>query len=147
MMNMLQINYNVENELKTTKKIKLMLYKYFYTNQQYVNQLLDMINNDFNLFTIEYDEENYSIKLKIKKTDMKKISTYSCTPQYYYNVFNTIFKNFFALNLSTINELIVDKRNEFDFDGTELEYFVNDNKLYLLYTVTIVLDNIITIFL
>ncbi len=63
-------NNMILNEIANTR---VLLHERIYNNPEIMNDLISDLNNNFSLFTIEYDIDRKFIQLKIKKTNMKKI--------------------------------------------------------------------------
>lgn len=135
------------DHLKNIKNMKILLYSHFYNNQDNINQLLNDISNEFNLFNIEYHPENFSVKVKIKKTDIKKNTQYQCTPEYYYQLFSNVFYNYFNKNKNNICNLINTYKLQYNLTDTSVDDLYNPNNLFLFYNITVISDNIIIIYL
>lgn len=133
--------------LKNIKNMKILLYSHFYNNQDNINQLLNDISNEFNLFNIEYHPENFSVKVKIKKTDIKKNTHYQCTPEYYYQLFSNVFYNYFNKNKNNICNLINTYKLQYNLTDNSVNDLYNPNNLFLFYNITVISDNIIIIYL
>lgn len=137
------INKMILNEIKNTR---ILLHNHFYINENNINDLINRISNNFNLFSIDYNPINKIIQLKIKKTNMKKIDS-SDLLNSYYRVINDIMVDYFINNYGTIGELMNTYKNEYNLNGNEITYLNNINTVYNFFHITIISDNIISIHL
>ncbi len=120
------------------KTLKLLLHKYFY-NPNNLQPLINSFQNEFDLFSIDYDNTTKIIQIKIKKTNMKKIQNYSHSSLFYYSIINPLITNF--LSNYCFEVIKVCSPDEYH----ELESLYDPHNVSLLYNITVIGDNIINI--
>ncbi len=135
-------NNMILNEIANTR---VLLHERIYNNPEIMNDLISDLNNNFSLFTIEYDIDRKFIQLKIKKTNMKKID--GNIVNYYYSVLNAIFIQFFIRKYNIIAEVMMEEKMNYNLSGKEIELLSNPNIISNFYNITLISDNIITIHL
>lgn len=123
------------------KDLKLLLHRYLY-NCNTLQLLIGDFQNEFDLFSIEYDETTKIIQMKIKKTTMKKIPQYNHTSSFYYSIINPIICNFFNNNIDIIKENV----SEFpSLKESDVDILQDERQTILLYNIIVIGDNIINI--
>ena len=127
--------------LNKMKDLKLLLHRFIY-NSDSLQVLIQDFQNEFDLFSIEYDETTKIIQMKIKKTTMKKIPRYNHTSSFYYSIINPIISNFFYNNIDIIRQNIIGFQSLHESD---MEILRDERKIMLLYNIIVIGDNIINI--
>lgn len=131
------------NEIKNTR---VLLHNYFYNEENIINDLIERISNNFNLFSIEFNPLTKVIQIKIKKTNMKKIDN-SDLLNFYYKMINSVMVDFFIHNYNMVGNLMSKYKNEYNLTGKEITYLNDINMIHNFYYITIISDNIISIHL
>lgn len=131
------------NEVKNTR---ILLHNHFYNEECNINDLINRISNNFNLFSIEFNPISKVIQLKIKKTNMKKIDS-SDLLNFYYKMINGIIVDFFIHNYNIVGNLMQKYKEEYNLTGNEITYLNNIDMIHNFYYITIISDNIISIHL
>lgn len=131
------------NEVKNTR---ILLHNHFYNEECIVNDLLNRISNNFNLFSIDFNPISKVIQIKIKKTNMKKIDN-SDLLNFYYKMINGIIVDFFIHNYNVVGNLMQKYKEEYNLTGNEITYLNNIDMIHNFYYITIISDNIISIHL
>lgn len=134
-------NKGVDLEILNTTELRLLLHKYFYNNINDINELMSIINGAIDTLSIDYNDESKSIAIKIKKTSMKRNSNFTHNTDYYYPIFNEIFRQFFANNLRGIIEAA--KTDHYNTD-TLYNYI---SLIPGIYNITCMSDNIVILYL
>lgn len=134
-------------------EFRLILHEVIYKDDYYMNKLINEIKNRFDIFTINLNNSNMSITMKIKKTNIKKNSNYSHTVDFYSPIITDILGTFLSDNeiIYKLKEYI-NSSNYYNLKSNELEeiFDIIRNKNYLimfLYNLTPILDNTIVIYL
>lgn len=142
------INEKVRSHIVNTGHVNRVLHKYFYSKPEIISELMNDITQHFPVFNIDYNELNKCIELKIKKTTMKKLSSYECTSRYYYNTLTPIFMKFYERHLNELVDAFMLEPDDKNLDDTAMDTVYN----YLLteyamsqFRISIILDNIIII--
>ena len=134
------------NYLKETMKLRLLLHEQFYTTQEIIDQICILIEQYFDIFGINYEPTINSLKIKIKKTNMKKNDPcYTHNTSYYYNAMNEILFTVFQNNIHLLENIMLANKLKYELNGTELSYLYNKSNISVLYNITTLLDNIIII--
>lgn len=137
------------NYLIRITNLRLFLKDNVYSRQEIIDQIIQSINDSFELFNVNYDPAMQSIKIKIKITNMKKrFPFYEHNSYYYYNIMNGILLDVFNKNQELLNTLYNMKKHEYGLDIGEDINVVNLNMIPHisgLYNITTLLDNIIFI--
>ena len=103
--------------------IRYILFKYFYSNPVYIEQLNQIINKNIDCLSVEYDNLNYTFTIKIKKTSMRKIRGFSHDPIFYYHLLPGIFKEFINNNISLIEYYLTERVSN---DKTTINHCMNN---------------------
>lgn len=135
----------IQNNLNTITGLKMMLHNEFYVNEGVILDLIEMIKNQFEIFNIGYNPLSKELQIKIKKTTMKKMSCYECTPNYYYTILNPIFLQFFKKHQNVLYDIFNRTGREYGIDQSSMNYLLDINYITSVYTIAIILDNIIII--
>lgn len=137
------------NYLIRITNLRLFLKDNVYSRQEIIDQIIQSINNSFELFNVNYDPAMQSIKIKIKITNMKKrFPLYEHNSYYYYNIMNGILLDVFNRNQELLNTLYNMKKHEYGLDIGEDSNVVDISMIPHisgLYNITTLLDNIIFI--
>lgn len=137
-----QIQFN----LNKIASIKTILHENFYNREDVIQYLTQLISNRFEVFNINYDYKTKSIQIKIKKTTMKKLSSYECTSTYYYTILGPLFIELYRRYENDLRELLSRYQNIYNFNGAEInEYLLSPISVNCMYGITIILDNIIVV--
>lgn len=139
----MSVNRMILNEIKNTR---VLLHNHFYNNEVNINDLINRISNNFNLFSIDFNPINKVVQLKIKKTNMKMIDS-SDLLNSYYKVINEIMVEYFINNYSIIGHLMNIYKEEYNLVGNEITYLNNINTVNNFFHITIISDNVISIHL
>lgn len=131
------------NEIKNTR---ILLHNHFYNEEMVINDLINRISSNFNLFSIEFNPINKVIQIKIKKTNMKKIDS-SDLLNFYYKMINVVMVDFFIHNYNLVGSLMTKYKEEYSLTGNEITYLNNIDIIHNFYYITIISDNIISIHL
>lgn len=132
--------------LNQTTKLRLFLHDNFYSREEVIKQILDRIPAYFDVFSVYYIPETRSIKIKIKKTNMKKNdSNYTHNTTYYYKIMNELFYSIFQSNWNFISNLLLANLKKYSLRGDEMKYLSDLNTVFSLYNMTTLLDNVIII--
>lgn len=133
--------------LNQTTNLRLFLRENLYSREDVIQQLIDSIDQSFESFSINYDPQIQSIKVKIKITNMKKrYPDYEHNSIYYYGIMNNLISNLIMNNMNIINEAYTNSRKEYNKQTSS--YYVDLNYIsYVssIYNVTTLLDNIVVI--
>jgi len=127
--------------LNKMKDLKLLLHRFIY-NSNSLQTLIQDFQNEFDLFSIEYDETTKIIQMKIKKTTMKKIPRYNHTSSFYYSIITPIISNFFHNNADIIRQNIIGFQS---LQESDMEILQDERQIILLYNIIVIGDNIINI--
>lgn len=144
------INTSIKNEidikLLSTTEFRLFLHRYFYSNQDFINDLLDMITStDIVFSTTDYSPQTRSITIKIKKSVVKKDKNFVPNSTFYYPLFNNIFEILFKKNLHSIYS-IAKECGYIDINNLLNETYIN-SMIPGLYSITCISDNAIVLYL
>lgn len=132
--------------LNQTTNLRLFLHDTFYSREEIIQQIIDKIHCYFDVFSVQYIPEYRSIKIKIKKTNMKKNdSNYTHNTSYYYKIMNELFYDIFQTNWNFISNLLLANLKKYSLRGDEMKYLSNINTLFSVYNMTTLLDNVIII--
>lgn len=136
----------IVSDIKRYTDFRLMLHNNIY-NEVNINVLINYLNQQFELFNAEYNDNEKKIELKIKKTNIKKINNYSHSSTFYYSMINTAFLSFLRdpQISSQIRNILNSNNNE--FYSVYQEFNTNPNNLSTLYNLSAILDNVIIIYL
>lgn len=133
--------------LNQTTNLRLFLRENLYSREDVIQQLIDSIDQSFESFSINYDPQTQSIKIKIKITNMKKrYPDYEHNSIYYYGIMNNLISNLIMNNMNIINEAYINSSKEYNKQTSP--YYVDLNYIsYVssIYNVTTLLDNITVI--
>jgi hypothetical protein len=113
--------------------LRLQIRQKIYNNDDYVQLLLNDIQDVLDCTSIFYNKENVRIDIKIKKTSMKKNDDYTHNVVYYYTLIEKAVSSF--LEEPEINKELSDIEN------------ISEIKSYILFSmnITTLLDNLIRI--
>jgi hypothetical protein len=113
--------------------LRLQIRQKIYNNDDYVQLLLNDIQDVLDCTSIFYNKENVRIDIKIKKTSMKKNDDYTHNVVYYYPLIEKAVSSF--LEEPEINKELSDIEN------------ISEIKSYILFSmnITTLLDNLIRI--
>lgn len=132
--------------LNQTTNLRLFLHDTFYSREEVIGEILNTIPNYFDVFSINYIPDTRSIKIKIKKTNMKKNdSNYNHNTTYYYQIMNELFLNVFQSNWNFISNLLLANMKKYSLRGDEMKYLSDINTISSVYNMTTLLDNVIII--
>ena len=150
---MIMDNYPV---LMDSKDFVVFLHYEVYSNQYMLDRLMNYIQEQFDLFNIEYDPVEKKIELKIKKTNIKKETNFSHTSLFYYERLNRAFHSFitdtevhdYISNRINNSNMIMDK---FSYDRLMrvLDLMTNDveQNISLLYSTVSIPENSIYVYI
>jgi len=132
-------------ELEEAKNLKIFLHEHIYdANCGFIlQQILKEISDNFNLFTLDYSNEQKNITMKIKKTDMKKTQSFEHNSSFYYQIINNILCNVFSQNKMFIESTL----NRCANLNINTKYLYNYNCISMIYNITTLSDNIVVIYL
>lgn len=136
----LQQTNNKKLLINESKELKLFLHNFIYSDLSKINELNNLIAYNFNVFKIEFNENEKSFEIKIKKTTMKKLQNESSV-YYYYDLLNKIFVEFFKNNIELFKMMNASISNEL------FDLLLDHDFVYTLYTITAISDNIIILYL
>lgn len=131
--------------LREITNTRLLLHDYIYNKMDLMQDLIQELDNSFNLFSIDYDINKKIIQFKIKKTNMKKIN--GNIQNYYYPIINDIFVNFFHKNHDIIHNIIKMEREKYNLSGLELSLLLDPITISGFYNIILISDNIIMLYL
>lgn len=131
--------------LREITNTRLLLHDYIYNKMDLMQDLIQELDNNFNLFSIDYDINKKIIQFKIKKTNMKKIN--GNIQNYYYPIINDIFVNFFHKNHDIIHNIIKMEREKYNLSGLELGLLLDPITISGFYNIILISDNIIMLYL
>jgi len=117
-------------------ELRMLMRETIYNNDQYINLLLNYIEQLFDCTSINFDKNNMKIDIKIKKTIMKKAEDYSHNVMYYYPLICQSLMSF--LNDTSI-------RNEITNATDYVKYELIRSNILPLFNATVLLDNIVVI--
>lgn len=135
------------SNFKYISNIRILLYNHFYSNQTVINSIINSIVERFDLFSINYNECNHSIELKIKKTNIRKNPSFSHTSTYYYTIFNSIFHNILYSNKNMLENIVSEYKETYCLDGNEVDFILQLDNISMLLNITTLSDNIVIIYL
>ena len=131
--------------LREITNTRLLLHDYIYNKMDLMQDLIQELDNNFNLFSIDYDINKKIIQFKIKKTNMKKIN--GNIQNYYYPIINDIFVKFFHKNHDIIHNIIKMEREKYNLSGLELGLLLDPITISGFYNIILISDNIIMLYL
>ncbi len=102
-------NANYETNLTDIQNIRYLLFLNLYGNEAYINLLSEIIAKHIDCLSIDYNSNNYTFTIKIKKTAMRKYHGFNHNPNYYYQIIHNIFKEFISNNLDIISYILKSK--------------------------------------
>ena len=83
--------------------LRQLFFSKFYSNSNYILELLEIIRNIFDPISIEFDSTKYAYYIKIKKTSMRKLKGFAHVPEFYYtNFINQIISAFICNHMCDI---------------------------------------------
>lgn len=77
-----------------------------YSNQFFIDKIVELIRNRIDCISITYDANRYAICINIKKTTMRRAKGYEASSMYYYGIMNSVFKDFFTMHPDIVNNAI-----------------------------------------
>ena len=128
-------------------QLRLLIHNNLYTDNNIVTDLISRLSISFNLFSIDYDIQNRTVHLKIKKTNMKKSADYSHTSSYYCTILNSVFYSIFDENRNNIIELVNKYKTIYGLEGCNIDRLISFETIALSYNVTTISDNVVVIYL
>lgn len=131
--------------LREITNTRLLLHDYIYNKMDLMQNLIQELDNSFNLFSIDYDINKKIIQFKIKKTNMKKIN--GNIQNYYYPIINDIFVKFFHKNHDIIHNIIKMEKEKYNLSGLELSLLLDPITISGFYNIILISDNIIMLYL
>ena len=141
---MICLDRRIPTYLLETANMRILLHNSFYSDPSVIKQILDLIPEYFDLFSLDYDAEHLIIKMKIKKTNMKKNdSEYVHTSNYYYKIVNDIMYTVISTNIRRISRLMMNTDKKIKLPT--VEYILDKNNISSLYMINTILDNIVVI--
>ena len=150
---MIMDNYQI---LMSSKDFVVFLHYEVYSDKRILDKLLNYIQEQFDLFNMEFDPIEKKIELKIKKTNIKKETNFSHTSLFYYDRLNSAFHSFitdtevhnYILNRINNSSMISDK---FLYERlmSVLDLMTNnvEQDISLLYSTTSIPDNSIYVYI
>ena len=124
---------NKINVIYNLKHVLLSLY-----TEENVNYIITNLSSKFDSFPILFDQSDYSIHIRIKKSFINKIQH---NPSFYYGYLSDIFINLFTYNIDFIKSKYIEM---FSNDGIEfVEELCVTNYFHLINILTIGDTNII----
>lgn len=136
---------NIDNFIRFTSSVRLMLHNHIYNNPDNINKLINHFNI-IDLFNIDYDSINKTLQLKIKKTNMKKYPNYIHNVSFYYSIFNQILHSFLYEIYNQL-EYVIDTEGVNYGVACEVNYILDNRVISMIYNITTILDNIVFIHL
>lgn len=128
-------NRNLDQELTVATKLRLLLHRTLYEDQDAINDLINIIETNLETISTDYDYSNKTISIKIKKTSMRrKIGSILNT-----TIFDDIMNQFFNKYISRIEQ-------DAKAGGYEFNKNIQDI-VYNTYSITCVSENIAIIHL
>jgi len=103
--------------------IRYILFKYFYSNPVYIEQLNQIINRNIDCLSVEYDNLAYTFTIKIKKTSMRKIRGFNHDSMFYYHLIPGIFKEFVDANIVPIRQYLKERVGN---DEVAISQYINN---------------------
>lgn len=131
--------------LREIANTRLLLHDYIYNKMDLMHDLIQELDNNFNLFSIDYDINKKIIQFKIKKTNMKKIN--GNIQNYYYPIINDIFVKFFHKNYDILHNIIKMEREKYNLSGLEVGLLLDPITISGFYNIILISDNIIMLYL
>lgn len=118
--------------------VRIYLRQNFYTNGENINKLIEILYMALPILNINFDPNNLSLTIKIRKGEIKKAyPNFIHNSLFYYNILNkalmTLFKS------TGIIDSIVESNSQLQ------NFFSNINNIQLLYNLITESDNIIMI--
>lgn len=150
---MIMDNYQI---LMSSKDFVVFLHYEVYSDKRILDKLLNYIQEQFDLFNMEFDPIEKKIELKIKKTNIKKETNFSHTSLFYYERLNKAFHSFitdtkvhdYISNRINNSNMITDK---FSYDRLMrvLDLMTNDveQNISLLYSTVSIPENSIYVYI
>lgn len=142
-------NYNYNSGLKEINNIRYILHSKFYSNEKYIDELKKIIENNIDCLSIDFAPANYSFTIKIKKTSMKKNSSFKNNPEYYYHdIIRSIFKVFLYENRIDISKYMSSSIMMSNSESSALiANIINSPMLSNLCKISCISDNVIILYL
>lgn len=91
-------NKQYDVNLSDINSLRYLLFTNFYSDERYIAQLLNIIQANIESLDISFDQQFFTITVKIKKTAMRKMPKFKHEPNYYYAPIQNIFKTFIQSN-------------------------------------------------
>ena len=130
------------NSFANLTDLRLLFHHHVYNDDNNIEQLKQIIENNIDALSIDYNNTQRIVSIKIKKTSMKKNSNFEHTTFYYYNIFENIFRQYIGLYTSQINPFL--HNTEF----MSIQYILNsDTSMRTMYNIACVSDNIVVLYL
>lgn len=133
-------------DYKALSNLRVLLHDHLYDNPQTIQDLMGLISSNFDLFSIDYDQMNMCIVLKLKKTNMKK-NEYCHSATQHYPVFNKIFVQLFSKYRNILDHQIDYHSKGYGFTSDEINILLDPERVALVYQLTAIMDSILVIYL
>lgn len=101
-----EIYYSTDTYMKIANQIRYWLHTSVYSDQAYIQELVNLISKYIDCLDASYDAINKSITIKIKKTSMKKRHGFRHEPTYYYPIMCQVFRDLFFNHQSLMDNYI-----------------------------------------
>ena len=129
--------------IKVMNDFRTFLHLNIYNNTN-ITRLISFINKEYDLVSIQDITDN-RVTLKIKKMNMKKISSYNNDVVFYYNIINKAIIDF--LNQDDIISIIRNSNDENILYALDNNLLSNPNLINLLYNIVVIDDTSIMLYL
>lgn len=132
--------------LEMSGKIRILLHNTLYNDDRLMESFLGLIRN-LDLFSVEYNKLEKTLKLKIKKTNIKKsYNDFEHCCIFYYDIFNDLFLRFFSDHIEALQNIFVMYGLQYNINFSA-NYLLDINIIRLIYRIVSILDNVLIIYL
>lgn len=135
-------NNYFKTDLTDLNAIRTILCTHFYSNPLYLTELQNLIAGNLETLNIEYNPNEFSIYVRIKKTAMKKFYRFRHNPDFYYHITPQIFASFIGNHKYEIVSLL-NNTGILNADQSVDNLLINKQRLSNLCHITCIADNII----
>ena len=95
-------------DLSLINNIRHLIFTNLYSDVRYIQNLVDTISRHIENLGMEFNPNNYTITINVKKTSIRKTygARFRHEPNFYYQFISNIFTEFFNTNKDKIIEVI-----------------------------------------
>lgn len=95
-------------DLSMINNIRHLIFTNLYSDTRYIQNLIDIISKHIEILGAEFNPNNYTITVNVKKTSIRKMygARFKHEPNFYYQFISNIFAEFFNTNRDRIIEVL-----------------------------------------